>query len=131
MSSTFEKLREVVAQLRAPSGCPWDREQTNSSLMPKLVEEVYEAVAAVRNRDDANLSEELGDILLLILMHAEIAREESRFDIDDVIESVTRFHQRVRRGQEVLHHAHAAQPRHFTLMTITRACAGRPLLTTL
>jgi MazG family protein len=53
------------------------------------VEEVYEAVAAVRNRDDANLSEELGDVLLLVLMHAEIAREESRFDIDDVIEKVT------------------------------------------
>jgi tetrapyrrole methylase family protein/MazG family protein len=89
MSSPFEKLREVVAQLRAPGGCPWDREQTNSSLTPKLVEEVYEAVAAVRNRDDANFSEELGDVLLLVLMHAEIAREESRFDIDDVIENVT------------------------------------------
>ena len=89
MSSPFEKLREVVAQLRAPGGCPWDREQTNSSLTPKLVEEVYEAVAAVRNRDDANFSEELGDVLLLVLMHAEIAREENRFDIDDVIESVT------------------------------------------
>ena len=89
MSSPFEKLREVVAQLRAPGGCPWDREQTNGSLTPKLVEEVYEAVAAVRNRDDANFSEELGDVLLLVLMHAEIAREENRFDIDDVIESVT------------------------------------------
>ena len=90
MSSPFEKLREVVAQLRAPGGCPWDREQTNSSLTPKLVEEVYEAVAAVRNRDDANFSEELGDVLLLILMHAEIAREENRFDLDDVIEGVTK-----------------------------------------
>jgi uncharacterized protein YabN with tetrapyrrole methylase and pyrophosphatase domain len=90
MSSPFEKLREVVAQLRAPGGCPWDREQTNGSLMPKLVEEVYEAVAAVRHRDDANFSEELGDVLLLILMHAEIAREENRFDLDDVIEGVTK-----------------------------------------
>ena len=89
MSSPFEKLREVVAQLRAPGGCPWDREQTNASLIPKLVEEVYEAVAAVRNRDDANFSEELGDVLLLVLMHAEIAREENRFNIDEVIESVT------------------------------------------
>lgn len=89
MSSPFEKLREVVAQLRAPGGCPWDREQTNSSLTAKLVEEVYEAVAAVRNQDDANLSEELGDVLLLILMHAEIAREASRFDLEDVIEKIT------------------------------------------
>jgi MazG family protein len=85
----FERLRKIVAQLRAPGGCPWDREQTNASLAPKLVEEVYEAVAAVQNRDDANLSEELGDVLLLVLMHAEIAREENRFDIDDVIEKVT------------------------------------------
>jgi MazG family protein len=89
MSSRFEKLREVVAQLRAPGGCPWDREQTNDSLTPKLVEEVYEAVAAVHNRDDANFAEELGDVLLLVLMHAEIAREENRFDIDSVIKNVT------------------------------------------
>jgi nucleoside triphosphate diphosphatase len=89
MSLPFEKLCEVVSQLRAPGGCPWDREQSNASLAPKLVEEVYETVAAIRNRDDANLSEELGDVLLLVLMHAEIAREESRFDIDDVIEKVT------------------------------------------
>ena len=66
MSSPFEKLREVVAQLRAPGGCPWDREQTNASLVPKLIEEVYEVVAAIRNSDDANLREELGDVLLLV-----------------------------------------------------------------
>ena len=89
MSSAFEKLREIVAQLRAPGGCPWDREQTNASLSPKLVEEVYEAAAAIRNNDDANLREELGDVLLLVLMHAEIAREQERFDIDQVIESIT------------------------------------------
>jgi len=89
MSSRFEKLREIVAQLRAPGGCPWDREQTNASLSPKMVEEVYEAVAAIRNNDDVNLREELGDVLLLVLMHAEIAREQERFDIDQVIESIT------------------------------------------
>jgi XTP/dITP diphosphohydrolase/tetrapyrrole methylase family protein/MazG family protein len=89
MNSRFEKLREIVAQLRAPGGCPWDQEQTNASLSPKMVEEVYEAVAAIRNNDDANLREELGDVLLLVLMHAEIAHEQERFDIDQVIESVT------------------------------------------
>ena len=89
MSSPFEKLREVVAQLRAPGGCPWDREQTNASLAPKLIEEVYEAVAAVQNSDDENLREELGDVLLLVVMHAEIAREQKRFDIDEVIEAIT------------------------------------------
>lgn len=89
MSAPFEKLREIVAQLRAPGGCPWDREQTNASLAPKLVEEVYEVVAAVQNADDANFREELGDVLLLVVMHAEIAREQGRFDIDEVIEAVT------------------------------------------
>jgi len=89
MSSRFEKLREIVAQLRAPGGCPWDREQTNASLGPKLIEEVYEAVAAIEKGDDANLREELGDVLLLVLMHAEIAREEHRFDFDEVIETIT------------------------------------------
>ena len=89
MSSRFEELREIVERLRAPGGCPWDREQTNASLSPKLVEEVYETVAAVQNNDDANLREELGDVLLLILMHAEIAREQNRFDVDEVIETIT------------------------------------------
>ena len=89
MSSPFEKLCEIVAQLRAPGGCPWDREQTNASLVPKLVEEVYEVVAAVRDRDDENFREELGDVLLLVVMHAEIAHEQKRFDIDEVIEEIT------------------------------------------
>ncbi len=89
MSEAFAKLCDVVAQLRAPGGCPWDREQTNASLIPKLVEEVYEAVAAVAAKDDANFCEELGDVLLLVVMHAEIAREEERFDINAVIEAVT------------------------------------------
>ena len=89
MSAAFEKLCGVVAQLRAPGGCPWDREQTNASLSPKLLEETYEAVAAIQSGDDANLREELGDVLLLILMHAEIAREQRRFDIDAVIGTIT------------------------------------------
>jgi tetrapyrrole methylase family protein/MazG family protein len=89
MSSRFEKLREIVAQLRAPGGCPWDREQTNASLGPKLIEEAYEALAAIENGNDSNLREELGDVLLLVLMHTEIAREAQRFDIDGVIETIT------------------------------------------
>jgi MazG family protein len=89
MSSPFENLREIVAQLRAPGGCPWDREQTNASLSPKIVEEVYEVVAAIQENDDVNLREELGDVLLLVLMHAEIAAEQERFNIDEVIETIT------------------------------------------
>ena len=87
--STFDRLCEIVAQLRAPDGCPWDREQTHESLLPALIEEAYEVAGAVRAKDDANFREELGDLLLLIVMHAEIAREAGRFDIDDVIDDVT------------------------------------------
>ncbi len=85
----FEQLCEIVAKLRAPGGCPWDREQTNESLLPALIEEAYEIAGALRARDDANFREELGDLLLLIVMHAEIAREGGRFNIDNVLADVT------------------------------------------
>jgi nucleoside triphosphate diphosphatase len=85
----FEQLCEIVAKLRAPGGCPWDREQTNESLLPALIEESYEIAGALRARDDANFREELGDLLLLIVMHAEIAREGGRFNIDNVLADVT------------------------------------------
>ena len=84
----FAKLREIVAKLRAPDGCPWDREQTNQSLLPALIEEAYEAAEAARAQDDAHFREELGDLLLLVVMHAQIARETGRFDIEDVIGEV-------------------------------------------
>jgi MazG family protein len=85
----FEKLCEIVAKLRAPGGCPWDREQTHETLLPALIEEAYEVAGAVRARDYANFREELGDLLLLIVMHAEIAREAGGFNIDNVIGEVT------------------------------------------
>src|SRR5204863_630370 len=87
--STFDRLCEIVAQLRAPDGCPWDREQTHESLLPALIEEAYEVAGAVRAKDDANFREELGDLLLLIVMHAEIAQETGRFKIDSVIGEIT------------------------------------------
>jgi MazG family protein len=87
--TAFEKLCEIVAKLRAPGGCPWDREQTHESLLPALIEEAYEVAGAVRANDNANFREELGDLLLLIVMHAEIARESDRFDINGVLEDVT------------------------------------------
>src|SRR4030095_2775206 len=83
--SKLNRLCEIVAKLRARSGCPWDREQTHESLLPQLIEEAYEVAGAVRAKDDANFREELGDLLLLIVMHAEIAQETGRFDIDNVI----------------------------------------------
>ena len=85
----FEQLCEIVTKLRAPDGCPWDREQTHDSLLPALIEEAYEIVGALRAKDDANFREELGDLLLLIVMHAEIAREGGRFNIDNVLADVT------------------------------------------
>ncbi len=89
ISEDFAKLCYIVAKLRAPDGCPWDREQTNQSLLPALIEEVYEAAEAARAQDDAHFREELGDLLLLVLMHAQIARETRRFDIEEVIEHVS------------------------------------------
>src|SRR4030095_6356528 len=85
----FGQLCGIVAKLRAPGGCPWDREQTHDSLLPALIEEAYEIVGALRAKDDANFREELGDLLLLIVMHAEIAREDGRFNIDNVLADVT------------------------------------------
>ncbi|MCA1660151.1 MAG: nucleoside triphosphate pyrophosphohydrolase [Verrucomicrobiaceae bacterium] len=89
MSEAFNKLRDVVARLRAPDGCPWDREQTNDSLVPKLLEEAYEVAHAAREQDDENLREELGDVLLLVLMHAQIAGERGALSIEQVLEEVT------------------------------------------
>lgn len=89
MTEGFEKLCEIVARLRAPGGCPWDREQTHESLLPGVLEEAYEVVGAIRAQDDRNLREELGDLLLLVVMHAEIAREAGRFGIHEVLDVVT------------------------------------------
>jgi len=85
----FQKLCDIVAKLRAPGGCPWDREQTHESLLPALIEEAYEVVEAARATDDAHFREELGDLLLLVVMHAEIARETGRFDIEEIIRDVS------------------------------------------
>lgn len=85
----FQRLCDIVAKLRAPDGCPWDREQTNETLLPGLIEEAYEVAGAVRTRDDQNLREELGDLILLAVMHSQIAEENGRFNIADVLENVT------------------------------------------
>jgi tetrapyrrole methylase family protein/MazG family protein len=79
---------EVVHRLRAPGGCPWDREQTHESLRPYLLEETYELLEAIDAGDDAKMMEELGDLLLQVAMHAEIAAEEGRFDAQKISEAV-------------------------------------------
>ena len=71
---------EVVRRLRAPDGCPWDKEQTHESLRPYLLEETYELLEAIDSGDEARIREELGDVLLQVAMHAQIAADEGRFD---------------------------------------------------
>src|SRR5262245_38016209 len=87
--TAFEKFCEIVARLRAPGGCPWDREQTHESLLPAMIEEAYEVTEAARAHNDAHFREELGDLLLLVVMHAEIAQESGRFNIDNVLQEIS------------------------------------------
>jgi MazG family protein len=84
----FAKLAAVMTRLRAPGGCPWDREQTHSTLRTYLIEEAYEVLDALDSRDDSKFAEELGDLLLQVLFHAQIAAESRRFSINDVIREI-------------------------------------------
>src|ERR1700733_8778138 len=92
MSTTGERFERAVAimeRLRAPGGCPWDREQTFDSIKPYTLEEAYEVIEAIDNRDWDELPGELGDLLLQILFYAQMAKEEQRFTIDDVLETLS------------------------------------------
>ncbi len=84
----FHALVEVMARLRGPQGCPWDREQTHQTLKPYLLEEAYEVLHALDEGDDRELCKELGDVLLQVVFHAQIAAEEGRFDIYAVIDAL-------------------------------------------
>ena len=84
----LDKLRGIVARLRAPGGCPWDREQTHESLLPCLIEECSEVLEAVDTKDFPLLREELGDLLLSVFMHAQIAAEDNRFDLDEIARGI-------------------------------------------
>lgn len=86
--TSFEAFQEVVAHLRAPEGCPWDREQTHISLRKALLEETYEALHAIDIKDPRKLAEELGDILLQIVLHSQIASEEGDFSMVDVLQGI-------------------------------------------
>ncbi|MCD6023507.1 MAG: MazG family protein [Fibrobacteria bacterium] len=86
---SFSDLLQIMARLRAPNGCPWDREQTHESLLPYLIEEAHEFIDAVEGKDAANMREELGDVLLQVVFHAEVAREAGTFDIDGVIQDIS------------------------------------------
>lgn len=86
--STFSELVAIMARLRGPDGCPWDRKQTHATLRPYLLEEAYEALEAIDAEDDAELCKELGDVLLQVVFHAQIAAEEGRFDIEAVGQAI-------------------------------------------
>ena len=86
----LQQLIEVVARLRDPNGgCPWDLEQTHASLVPYVLEEAHEVADAIRHGNDNDLCEELGDLLLQVVLHAQIAREQNRFDLDQIAEAIT------------------------------------------
>lgn len=88
-AAAFARLTEIVAQLRAPDGCPWDKEQTHLTLRRHLLEETYETLEAIEENDDAHLCEELGDLLMQPVMHAQLAAEENRFDIAQVLNGIS------------------------------------------
>ncbi|GFI02736.1 nucleoside triphosphate pyrophosphohydrolase/pyrophosphatase MazG [Muribaculaceae bacterium] len=89
----FEELQNIIARLRAPGGCPWDREQTHFSLKAACIEEAAEVICGINILEDTgdsdNLKEELGDLLLQVVMHAQIAKEEGLFTMDDIIQGIS------------------------------------------
>ena len=83
------ELLEIVAVLRSPEGCPWDREQTHETMKKCLLEETDEVISAIDKKDDENLREELGDVLLQVLLNCEIAKERKAFDFADVVQTLS------------------------------------------
>lgn len=90
LGPAFRELCEVIAKLRSPTGCPWDREQTLASIKPFTLEETYELLEAIDSNDDAAIVEELGDVLLQVLLDSQIGADAGRFDLTDVVAGLTR-----------------------------------------
>jgi len=87
---TFDDFVEIIAELRSENGCPWDKEQTHESLRKNLIEESYEFIQEVDNNSYDGMCEELGDVLLQVLLHAQIAKDEGKFTIEDVIDGIAK-----------------------------------------
>ncbi|MBA2176999.1 nucleoside triphosphate pyrophosphohydrolase [Halobacillus locisalis] len=102
LNHQFFRLREVIRQLRAPGGCPWDRKQTHESLRKYLIEEAYEVIDAINRQDDDHIAEELGDVLLQVMLHSQIGEDDGFFTIEDVIKGVT--DKMIRRHPHVFEH---------------------------
>jgi MazG family protein len=105
---TTQDLLDIMARLRAPDGCPWDRKQTHASILNNLIEEAYEFIDAVENGDTANMKEELGDVLLQVVFQAQMAKEAGAFDFSDVVEVIS--DKLVRRHPHVFGEAVAEDP---------------------
>ena len=87
-SYKFDDLLEIIEILRAPDGCPWDKEQTHSSIRRELIEETYEVIEGIDNNDSEIMQEELGDLLLQIVFHASIGKSDEQYDIDSICDGV-------------------------------------------
>ncbi|HSJ37147.1 MAG TPA: MazG nucleotide pyrophosphohydrolase domain-containing protein, partial [Planococcus sp. (in: firmicutes)] len=85
----WQTFRDIISKLRSPEGCPWDREQTHESLSPFLIEEAHELLQAIQDQDDEAIAEELGDVLLQVFLHAQIAQDSGYFQLEDVLESIS------------------------------------------
>ena len=85
---TFQDFVDTIWRLRQPDGCPWDRKQTHASIAKNMIEEAYEAVDCIEANDPVHLCEELGDVLMQVVLHAQIARDAGEFSIDDVVRGV-------------------------------------------
>ena len=118
MSQAFRDLVDVVAKLRSPEGCPWDIKQTHESLKPFLLEEAYEVLEALDTHNPQHLREELGDLLLQILLHAHIESEKQAFTINDVITDLT--HKLIRRHPHVFSAASDEAPKLDSEQVVTQ-----------
>jgi tetrapyrrole methylase family protein/MazG family protein len=120
----FRELLDVMARLRSENGCPWDKQQTHVSLKPCLLEETYELLDALEDGDPTKLKEELGDVLLQVIFHAQIAKEEGRFTAKDVIAELTekliRRHPYVFAGEPLPEHTAAVLKQRMQIKTSER-----------
>ena len=104
-ASKWQQLVAIIARLRGKDGCPWDKKQDHFTLKRYLLEECYEVIDAIDSRDDAALCDELGDVLLQVVLHSQIAAEENKFTIDDVVDNVSQ--KMIRRHPHIFSDAHA------------------------
>jgi len=111
MSQHLDAFIKTIARLRAPDGCPWDREQTHESLARFLLEETYEVLEAVHESNSDNLKEELGDLLLQIVLNAQVAKDNGTFDIEDVAAGINA--KMISRHPHVFADAKAEMPMQF------------------